>query len=275
MIAIRVYADGNSNSGLTTKWEWLEATDLYDCVCGISYKDKPIGVGVFFDLNLVLTSATPIEPYLKDLNAIKIHAIHGAYDQSKTFPVTCATTPYDKDRKDYWLPIGMDDQHSGIHDLMVLYAESPKEYQLAPEAVNASYRHAFSSFIATTKHRILPMGFDIPGFGFVDEDHVMRMNDVEAEVYHQSVLVDCDDYIPRDWGRFICIANLRNTTGVQSGSPLMQRSLIYGIGNFALEKGEDKIFVFTDIRDYIYHLHYCEKKGEIIKWQSRYWKIKK
>lgn len=72
---------------------------------------------------------------------------------------------------------------------------------------------------------------------------------MEMEVYDEAVLVDCDDYIPRDWGRFICIVNINNSTGVQSGSPLIQRHLVYGIESFALEKGEDKILVFTDVRD--------------------------
>lgn len=252
-------------------WNWLEHNDIVDCVCGISYGGKPIGVGVFFDLNLVLTSATAVEPYLKDLKGLRVHSIFGAYDLNMPWNVTCVTTSYRFERKNYWHPLGYDNKHSGIHDLTVLFADSTIDYDLAPEAVNTSNRHAFSMYLATRQHRILSKGFIFAGFGFIDEEHVTRMNELEIEIYDEAVLVDCDDYIPRDWGRFICIANLRNDTGVQSGSPLLQRNLIYGIGSFALEKGEDKILVFTDVREYVSHLYYCEKPGINILWTSRYW----
>lgn len=251
---------------------WLEHSDVADCVCGISYNDKPIGVGVFFDLNLVLTSATAIEPYVDKLELLAIHSIDGAYNSSWSWEVTCAIPSYPAKRRDYWHPLGIDGKHSAIHDLMVLFAKGNDSYDLAPEAVNASYRHAFSSHLATWNHTILPRGFLIPGFGFVDKDHVRSMDVMEMEVYDEAVLVDCDDYIPRDWGRFICIANKNNSTGVQSGSPLIQKQLVYGIGSFALEKGEDKILVFTDVRDYITNLHYCLEPGDQIEWKSRYWK---
>lgn len=250
---------------------WLENSDLADCVCGISFDRKPIGIGVFFDKNLILTSATAIEPYVHNLSALTVDSIFGAYNKGLILTVTCAIPSYAANRSDYWQPLGYDETHSGIHDLMVLHVNSPIGYDLAPEAVNAAYRHAFSLTLATWYHRILAKGFLIPGFGFVDEDHVKRMNVMEMEVYEEQVLVDCDDYIPREWGRFICIANIRNATGVQSGSPLIQRHLLYGIGSFALEKGADNILVFTDVRDYVSNLHYCELPGEQKEWISRYW----
>lgn len=258
--------------GQNWKWRWLWDNDLFDNVCGISHEDKPISVGVFFDLNLVLTSATPIEQYLGD-SSLKVHSIYGGSTTVRDWNVTCADISYLKKRKDYWIPLGMDKKHSGGHDLAVLFADSPKWYHLAPEASNASARHAFSVYLATPENRLLPKGFSIAGFGYLDEEHVTTMNDLEVEMHSDAVLVDCDDYIPRDWGRFICIANLNNASGVQSGSPLYQRSLIYGIGCFAVEKGQDKIFVFTDVRQYVYNLYYCEIKGEPVKWHSRYWKF--
>lgn len=253
-------------------WRWIDNNDVYDCVCGISYDGVPISVGVFFDRNLVLTSATPIQQYLSNYGKLRVHSIFGGPTTVANWTVTCAITSYAASRKDYWLPLGADNKHSGRHDLVVLFADSPDEYHLAPEVSNASYRHAFSLWLATPEHRILSKGFSFAGFGFIDEDHVNRMNDLEIEIYDDQVLVDCDEYIPRDWGRFICISNLSNATGVQSGSPLFQRSLIYGIGCFALEKGQDKIFVFTDVRDYAYSLYYCEDDTKPIKWHSRYWK---
>lgn len=240
-------------------------------MCGISHNGVPLSVGVFFDRNLVLTSANPIQPYLSSYGSLTVHSIIGDVTATGNWSVTCAITSYAANRNNYWVPLGKDKRHSGIHDLVVLFAYSPDLYHLAPEAINASYRHAFSPFLAQPEHRLLTKGITFAGFGFIDQDHVNRMNDLELEIYDGPVLVDCDDYMPREWGRFICISNLSNATGVQSGSPLFHRSLIFGIGSFALEKGEDKIFVFTDVRDYVYSLYYCEDGGGPILWHSRYW----
>lgn len=203
-----------------------------------------------------------------------MHAIYGAFYNGRTYYVQCATHAYPASREPYWSPIGTDQRHSGIHDLAVLYVPSPWDYDLAPEASNASYRHAFSMLLATWNHRMLTKGFLIPAFGFIDEDHVRRMDVMEMEIYDEEVLLDCDDYIPRDWGRFICISNLRNATGIQSGAPLIHRGLVYGIGSFALEKGDEKILVFTDVRDYISNLHYCYWPVHQQRWISKYWGVK-
>lgn len=252
-------------------WRWLIKNDIFDNICGISHNDIPISIGVFFDRNLVLTSATPIEKYMNNLKSLKVHSIYGSETTVANWKVICANIAYDEQRKPYWLSLGHDNKHSGRHDLAVLFADSG-DYQLAPEASNATLRHAFSSFLATPENRLLTKGFIFGGFGYLDKEHIRSMNDLEAEILSDPVLVDCDDYIPRDWGRFICISNVNNVTGVQSGSPLLQRNLIYGIGCFALEKGEDKIFVFTDVRDYVYNLYYCAGDGAVKRWHSRYWK---
>lgn len=178
---------------------------------------------------------------------------------------------YPASRRDYWRGLGSNAEQNSMHDLMVLYARSPPVYNLAPEPANATYRHAFSMVLATWKHRILRKGFIIPSFGSIDEDHVKRMNVMEVDIYDEDVLLDCDDYIPRDWGRFICINNVNNSTGIQSGAPLMHRGMIYGIGCFAIEKGEEKVLVFTDVRDYVSNLYYCYKPHEQRQWRSRYW----
>lgn len=259
--------------GFGHNWEWISNNDLYDCVAGISYKDEPIGVGVFFDINLLLTSANALEPYKDYPNKLKVHAITGGYLNSTAFQVSCAMTPYILNRENFWISTGNDGRHSSIHDLLILYVPSGK-YCLAPEAVNASERHAFSIKLARPTNRITRYDFQIPGFGFIDQDHINRMDDLEVETFshEEMVLVDCDEYVPEEWGRFICLKNLNNVTGVQSGSPLLQNGLIYGIGSFSIEMGNVNILVFTDVRDYVFNLHYCFRPGkEHFRWWSKYW----
>lgn len=254
-------------------WEWISNNDLFDCVAGISYKGQPIAVGVFFDVNLLITSANALEPYKNYLNKLKVHAITGGYLRSTAFDVSCVTTPYILSRENFWKSSGNDGRHCSIHDLLIMFVQSG-EYCLAPEAADATERHAFSVHLARPTNRITRYDFQIPGFGFIDEDHVKRMDDLEVEVFShkEMALVDCNEYVPEEWGRFICLRNLRNITGVQSGSPLLQNGLIYGIGSFSLELGKEKILVFTDVRDYVFNLNYCLRPGnEYFRWWSKYW----
>lgn len=258
-------------------WEWISNNDLYDCVAGISFKGQPIGIGVFFDINLLITSANALEPYKDYLYKLKVHAITGGYFNSTAFDVSCVMTPYILGRENFWKSTGKDGRHSTVHDLLIVFVQSG-QYCLAPEAVNASARHAFSVYLARPSDRITRYDFQIPGFGFIDKDHVNRMNELEVEVFghKEMALVDCDDYVPEEWGRFICLRNLNNVVGVQSGSPLLQNGLIYGIGSFSIENGEDKILVFTDLRDYVFNLNYCfSPDKEYFHWWSRYWQEKK
>lgn len=254
-------------------WQWINNNDLFDCVAGIAFKGEPIGIGVFFDRNLLLTSANVLEPYKENLNKLKVHAITGGYSNSTAFDVSCVTTPYILSRENFWKSTGLDGRHCTIHDLLIVFVQSD-QYCLAPEAEDASARHAFSAYLARPSDRITHYNFQIPGFGFINKDHINRMTDLEVEIFsHEDMaLVDCEEYIPDEWGRFICLRNLNNVTGIQSGSPLLHNTLVYGIGSFSIEMGNEKILVFTDVRDYVFNLNYCLRPGkEYFRWESRYW----
>lgn len=255
-------------------WQWIEETDLYDCVAGISYKGSPVGIGVFFDVGLLLTSANPLEPYLEhDLHDIRVHAVTGAFNSSTEFEVVCASTPYKIDRRALWVSIGTDGRHSAIHDVLVLNIKSD-QYHLAPELQFAFNRHAFSAHFAQPKDELSISDYHIPGFGYMDKAHIKNMTNLEVDVLKENnYTVDCYDYFPWEWGRFICLKNIKNIVGVQSGAPLLHNNLIYGIASFTVDLSEDEqIVAFTDIRDYVYNFHYCtDDTEEFVKWWSVYW----
>lgn len=260
-------------------WQWLKNNDLFDCVAGISYKGSAIGVGVFFDQGLLLTSANPLEPYLKNsLNDIRVHAITGAYNRSTAFKVICcANTPYVTDRHKFWMTQGKHGKHSPLHDLLVLNIKSDG-YFLAPEAQYAFERHAFSAQFAQPKDELPNTDYYISGFGYIDKEHIRNMTKLEVEILDEErYLLDCHDYIPWEWGRFICLENFDELEGVQSGAPLLHKNLIYGIASFSVDhvKGDKQIFAFTDTRDYVYNLHYCTRAendyDKYHRWWSKYW----
>lgn len=180
----------------TKTWQWLEANDLFDYVAGISYKDSPIGIGVFFDQGLLLTSANPLEPYLNDsLNDIREHAITGAYNESTAFEVICSNTPNIVDRHKFWIKMGKYGRHSPLHDLLVLNIKSEDDYQLAPEAQNAFQRHAFSIQFAQPKEELPNTGYYLPGFGYIDKVHIKDMTKLEVEILEEKrYILDCHEY---------------------------------------------------------------------------------
>lgn len=257
-----------------TRFTWLRENDYYDFVVAITVRGKSSGAGILFDRDLVLTTATVGEMYLKtNLYQVMAYGAYGYWYLGKSYYCTCGITPYRIERKEFWMSIGLDGHHCPVHDLFVLYC--PATYgSFGPESSNATYRTAFSTYLARPHHGLLKSYFTVAAFGFVDQDHVEKMNQLEVDWYGYGTRVDCDFYIPREWGRFICIKNDFNIVGVQSGAPLMHRGLIYGIGSFALQKGNENILVFTDVRGYSEHLHICKRiRGQVknFYWWSRYW----
>lgn len=208
---------------------------------------------------------------------IRVHAITGAHNKSTKFEVICANTPNLTESHNFWMTVGTNERHSTLDDLLILNVES-KHYALAPEAQYAFDRHAFSVQFAQPKDELPKTGYYIPGFGYIDKAHINNMTNLEVEILDkEEYLVDCNEYISWEWGRFICLGNLDLLEGVQSGAPLLHNNLIYGIASFSVDrvKRGKQIFVFTDIRDYVYNLHYCteneDEYGKYHQWWSKYW----
>lgn len=265
---ILVFSDITAAAG---KYVWLHENDLYDFVVIVTVHGQPSGVGILFDQNLVLTTATVAEDKMHFLN---VYAIYGKWNRSEPYSCMCGITPYRMSRKKFWMSVGVDGHHCPIHDIFVLYCPTFFEH-FGPEAVNATYRMAYSTYLARPHHSLLADHFKMAAFGYVDQDHVEKMNQLEVDLYHEGARVECDDYIPREWGRFICLRSDWHVVGVHSGAPLIHRGLVYGIGCFALQKGDETILVYTDIRGYTEHLHFCKRNffggKTIYYWWSRYW----
>lgn len=267
-----IFSDVNAAS-----YTWIHNNDRYDFVVSVEVYGKPSGVGVLFDRNLVLTSATVGEIYNKvnPMYDVRVVAIYGEWDRSTSYRCTCGITPYQIERQEFWLSVGVDGHHCPVHDLFVLHCPARWGY-FGPEAVNATYRMAYSTYLARPHHGLFSSKFKMIAFGYVDQDHVEKMDQLELDHYHDpDMRVECDDYIPREWGRFICIISRWYVVGLQSGAPLTHQGLVYGIASFTLQKGDETILVFTDIRGYSQHLYFCKRYwGNKYNhyWWSRYWR---
>lgn len=240
-------------------FNWLQYDDRFDSIAGIAIDGKPVSVGIITSNSQVLTSANPLQDYLSKgaRSKITVHVINEAYNESTKHKVDCITTPFFKDRKGFWIGHGTDGKHSPLHDLVVINLESTlnvTRYNLPTER-----RKPFKIMMASpnTTNMNLHKGCIFAGFGYIDKQHLYESVDLEVDFIHTNVLEDCDEWIPREWGLFICISIDQEYMGLQSGSPLIHNNRLYGIGSFALKKMNRTIFVFTDVRPYFFNLGYC------------------
>ncbi|XP_050556526.1 uncharacterized protein LOC118268876 [Spodoptera frugiperda] len=249
---------------------------------GSNREQTIITTGVFISSTRVLTSFNPFKKYLQDAEVVNKTIIlsphyfwhnkkYGhAYVAPRVDTIECG-------RQIMPLPDDADvlyvnkEKISPLHDLMVFRITEPKEF-LPPRAysgyVNFSPQWRFwnmsvpglplaSPLDDIFKNRIVR----IVGFGFINETEFKK----EHKRLHEVLLhpnpvdiLDCDSWIPREWGYFICVRNFFSSPALPSGAVLQSYSNVYGIGSFTLTRNGESIFVFTDVRPYRNQiLHAC------------------
>ncbi|KAJ8719788.1 hypothetical protein PYW08_011963 [Mythimna loreyi] len=88
--------------------------------------------------------------------------------------------------------------------------------------------------------------------GYLTKKQMKDFDTIHEIVYttEDAAVADCDEWLPREWGFFICIRNIGNFPGLGSGAVLYTRNRVFGIGSFAMFKDDIGVFVFTDVRPY-------------------------
>ncbi|XP_026745238.1 uncharacterized protein LOC113506600 [Trichoplusia ni] len=231
------------------------------------YGCRPIAIGVILDKNRVLTSYNPFAKLSKSVAQIKdmyiyvnigrvVHAsdpvgglvyyhLHELWSGRRvTF------SPEEAIPSRSWHGRGPD-KSTALHDLMVL--------RVKPD-FNSKF--GFSNLkeheITVGKRDIIfTMTIAKPGEKLEYPLRYCQLN-IDGDRYHQhydfvnadNVIVNCDSYIPKFWGKFICIRNNHDLKGLSSSAILVSNQTVFGIGSFAYILEEQGILVFTDVRPY-------------------------
>lgn len=166
------------------------------------------------------------------------------------------TTPY---RYRVWkfvrlLPKSMRPEHwhgpRGVHvprhdialiytwDQIYLYSSYPNRYHYAYRAILAGPKTHYSD----------PIIFAGSGYEYLV--HIRENYKIFYGRLNASDIVNCERYLPKWWGKFVCIKNSRGVAGVPSGGGLFTKKELVGIGCFEIRYNEDRIMVFTDLRYY-------------------------
>ncbi|CAH2092593.1 unnamed protein product [Euphydryas editha] len=165
-------------------------------------------------------------------------------------------------RRQSWITIGYNDtSHTTIHDIALInlvQKDGIYEYLHLPRPDRIPFPVYLSDF-RNNKTYLYRSGWVFAGFGYIDQNHI-EDNNVLEYTYFEAVPVDCDEWIPREWGRFICLLDETGLAGLASGAPLFwfvspNWIKFCGIGSFSLKKDKDHILVFTDLVPYVNKLY--------------------
>lgn len=263
---------------------WTDDPDdmdlFFDRIVVISYTDDNNFVnfasGVLIDEKHVLTSFNAFKNYSMNYNksditvdALKERIIKNGrlyfYTTVKR-KVVCAKQVVLKRNhlKSYW--VETDQAHNPLFDLMVMRVDDKFEFRDEKEIENAETVYRIAGSENKTDFRVagplltkiamkgafLGKRVKFASLGFKDEIHVtlsmvLRHREFEPE---ENILDDCEEWLPPDWGYFICVKNVDNYIGIGSGAVLVYNSTVFGIGSFAFKVRDESILVFTDIRPY-------------------------
>lgn len=238
----------------------------------IAYNDdtqlKAIAPGIFIDFHLILTSYNPfrldrIRWYGLDrykVCVLKSRTVNtaGSYVfQASTHNIVCARQIIPFPEANYTRKIfhGYNLTHSPLHDMMVVRI-TPRDY-----AVRSWYNWIYGAaigfsfpipvHIAKQFYELRGRYLTIASLGFRDYEHIRESKTLLSRTYStELVMADCDEWLPRWWGYFICIQNVDNFKGIGSGALLVHENALFGIGSFMLNKRNNSVLVFTDVRPY-------------------------
>ncbi|CAH0730573.1 unnamed protein product, partial [Brenthis ino] len=122
------------------------------------------------------------------------------------------------------------------------------------------YQYAYPGSLTSPRHTLDPELL-MAGSGFEYLEHIYENYKIFYHVLPRTDVVDCSKYLPKWWGKFICIKNSKGFPGIQNGGALItEYNTLVGVGCFEIRYNDDKIFVFTDLR---YYVHWIYKAAEL------------
>ncbi|KAJ0176899.1 hypothetical protein K1T71_006908 [Dendrolimus kikuchii] len=244
-------------------YNWPKFTDRYDAVAGVSADGKHLCTAVFVSPNCALSAANPLREYLPDerRKRLRVHVVNCDFNRPQPLPVYAIVAQLT--RADYSPGVvGFDGRHNTIHDLVAL--STPKAYRVMACPLRKAPRSpcftTFRSYHVAREFPPLEKGnWSLATFGFEQRSPLTLM----VFQFPDPVLMECEEWLRRAWGHFICLLNVERLLG-GSGTGLFHKDALLGLGAFELSRGLDSILVFTDLRPY----HLIEYKLDIPKTTS-------
>ncbi|PZC77746.1 hypothetical protein B5X24_HaOG203046 [Helicoverpa armigera] len=226
----------------------------------------PITVGVMITSDRMLVPYNPFRLFIHNkamLDKITANPLTGRGFQFyfySTYKIACGRQVIPDDEKRMLHCHGKNGFDCPVHDLMVLriygnisFTTMPTlTYSQDPGKEDRPLMHGIYRTEIARPNDTLNDYFKFASLGFKNNEHIKRYYGLEKVEYklEDYALVDCETWLPRDWGHFICVLNLGDYPALGSGAWLVSDNKVFGIGSFAFFRGKEGIFVFTDVRRY-------------------------
>ncbi|KAM3958045.1 uncharacterized protein ACR2FA_007941 [Aphomia sociella] len=209
-----------------------------------------LGTAVLLNRRVLITSANFLEPYLTRQRDVRIWALGRAGQH---------ITPYRyrvwrfrrllprSDNPEHWHgPRGV---HIVRHDISVVHS---MDQMYIYYMLSTRWQYPVKALLCS-KHYVLNDLLWFGGSGFEHELHIAENYKIVFSKSYKDDIVDCSKYLPKWWGKFICVRNTKRLAGVPNGGGLFSHPEDYlvGLGCFEIRYNEDRIMAFTDLRYYV------------------------
>ncbi|XP_059050499.1 uncharacterized protein LOC131845451 [Achroia grisella] len=237
-------------------FDWDEINDrrkLY-VFAGLSIDFIPLGTAILLGKRVLITSANFLEPYLTRQRDVRIWALGRAGKHVTPYRYRVwrfrRLIPRSNNPEHWHGPRGI---HVPRHDISVVHSF---DQIYIHDRYSPSHEYAFKGTLCQ-KDYIIEHFLWYGGSGFIDLEHIRENYKIKYARQFRDEIVDCSNYLPKWWGKFICIKNKYSFAGTASGGGLFSGperggpDLLIGLGCFEIRYNEDRILVFTDLRYYI------------------------
>lgn len=262
---------------LIARWDvCFEETLFFNRLVFVVINDKhapygvvPLATGAILDKNRLLTSYNPFKKYIKDRSMINEISVQLTYGVIKTSENTFCNHLYgthelwsgrqvtytpDEEIPDKSWHGREADKHSPLHDLMVLRVKpnfdhsTPFSNKQEHEIKLGTYDNVFTMNIAEAGYELeYPLRYAQLS---TDKGFSKRSIETYNFVSSDDVVMNCDNYIPKYFGIFICLKNIHQIQTLVSSAILVSNQTVVGIGSFMYVRGDINFLVFTDVRPY-------------------------
>lgn len=197
----------------------------------------------------LITAANFLEPYLLRMRDVRVWALGRAGQFN---------TPY---RYRVWrwrrlLPRSLNSEHhhgargSHVprHDVCIIHTRDQMYiYPWYPNKLMYAYRARITPKYYTFMH---DKAILLHGSGFRSREHVLSNYKIMYGIVYTENIRNCEQFIPKYWGKFICVINHHPYFGIQNGAGMYTKGYLIGLGCYEITINNDKVFCFTDLRYY-------------------------
>ena len=238
-----------------------------------------IGTAVILNRRTLITGANLLDPWYNRQRDLRIWLLgnKGYYITPYRYRVWRVTRLFPKSlNPEHWH--GARGVHSPRHDISIIHT---LDQMFVLNYLSTFGMYPMRSHI-TPKHKVLSTHLWMGGSGFEYLEHIKQNYKIFWYDIKKSNIVDCSKFLPKWWGKFICIINDIRFSGVQNGMGLhsvdlndYNKDYVTGLGCFEIRYNEERIWVFTDLRyytDYVYFYAYITS-GQYYEYAYPQWGI--